>query len=204
MDIKEEKETERVASENIGEFDEVRIKKIENAFQSSENIKESCHLLVDSVEHSLEYLKEKRNDVSSKLCEALAKKESLRKKDYNIIMDDIYSLLDEKERNAKSHFIAFIEDQKEFTQSLKNIIVNISDYSAEDSSDKNALLKEQLAQIAEIQEERKETVIKILTDFQDIHKEVMTYLESLLEKGENINIRDIKNAKHIISKKQYL
>ena len=156
--------------------------------------------MVDSVEHSLEYLKERRNDVSSKLCEALAKKESLRKKDYNIIMSDIYSLLDEKERNAKNHFIAFIEDQKEFTQSLKNIIVNISDYCAADSPDKNVLLKEELAQIAEIQEKRKETVIKILTDFQEMHKEVMVYLESLLEKGDNISIRDIKNAKYIISK----
>ena len=33
--------------------------------------------------------------------------------------------------------------------------------------EKNALLKEQLAQIAEIQEVRKKTVIKILTDFQE-------------------------------------
>ena len=198
MDIKE-----NVISEVIGNSEEERIKKIQNAFQSSENIKESCHFLVDSVEHSLEYLKERRNDVSSKLCEALAKKESLRKKDYNIIMSDIYSLLDERERNAKNHFITFIEDQKEFTQSLKDIIVNISDYSDAGSQDKNELLKKELAQIAEIQEKRKETVIKILTDFQEIHKEVMTYLESLLEKGENISIKDIKNAKYIISKEQY-
>jgi len=200
MDIREEIDMESVVSEDIGDSEDIRIKKIQNAFQSSENIKESCHFLVDSVEHSLEYLKERRNDVSSKLCEALAKKESLRKKDYNIIMSDIYSLLDEKERNAKNHFIAFIEDQKEFTQSLKNIIVNISDYCAPDSPDKNALLKEELAEIAEIQEKRKETVIKILTDFQEMHKEVMAYLESLLEKGDNISIRDIKNAKYIISK----
>ena len=202
MDIKEEIYSEKIASEDIGDSEEVRIKKIQNAFQCSENIKESCHFLVDSVEHSLEYLKEKRTDVSSKLCEALAKKESLRKKDYHTIMADIYSMLDEKESNAKNHFIAFIDDQKEFTQSLKDIILNISDYSAADSPDKNALLKEQLAQIAKIQEERKTTVIKILTDFQEIHKEVMTYLESLLEKGDNISIRDIKNAKYIISKEQ--
>ena len=200
MDIREEIDVESVVSEDISDSEDIRIKKIQNAFQSSENIKESCHFLIDSVEHSLEYLKERRNDVNSKLCEALAKKESLRKKDYNIIMSDIYSLLDEKERNAKNHFIAFIEDQKEFTQSLKNIIVNISDYCAADSPDKNALLKEELAQIAEIQEKRKETVIKILTDFQDMHKKVMAYLESLLEKGDNISIRDIKNAKYIISK----
>ena len=202
MDIKEEIYSEKIASEDIGDSEEVRIKKIQNAFQCSENIKESCHFLVDSVEHSLEYLKEKRTDVSSKLCEALAKKESLRKKDYHTIMADIYSMLDEKESNAKNHFIAFIDDQKEFTQSLKDIILNISDYSAADSPDKNALLKEQLAQIAKIQEERKTTVIKILTDFQEIHKEVMAYLESLLEKGDNISIRDIKNAKYIISKEQ--
>ncbi len=203
MDIRGEIDMQKIVSEDIGDSENVRIKKIQNAFQSSENIKESCHFLVDSVEHSLEYLKERRNDVSSKLCEALAKKESLRKKDYNIIMGDIYSLLDEKERNAKNNFIAFIEDQKDFTQSLKNIIVNISDYGATDSPDKNTLLKEELAQIAEIQEKRKETVIKILTDFQEIHKEVMAYLESLLEKGDNISIRDIKNAKYIISKERY-
>ncbi len=203
MDSREGIDMEKNVVADIGDSEEIRIKKIQNAFQSSENIKESCHFLVDSVEHSLEYLKERRNDVSSKLCEALAKRESLRKKDYNIIMDDIYSLLDQKERNAKNHFIAFIEDQKKFTQSLKNIIVNIADYSAVDSPDKNALLKEELAQIAEIQEKRKDTVIKILTDFQEIHKEVMAYLESLLEKGDNISIRDIKNAKYIISKESY-
>ncbi|MBZ4218583.1 MAG: hypothetical protein LAC69_00115 [Chlorobium sp.] len=203
MGVKEEVNMEKVAFGDIGDSDEVRIQKIQNAFQCSENIKESCHFLVNSVEHSLEYLKERRNDVSSKLCEALAKKESLRKKDYNIIISEIYNLLDEKERNAKNHFFAFIEDQKEFTQSLKNIILNISDYSSTDFQDKTALLKEELVQIAEIQEKRKETVIKILTNFQDIHKEVMTYLESLLEKGGNINIRDIKNAKYIISKEQY-
>ena len=76
----------------MGDSDELRIKKIQIAFQSSENIKESCHILVDSVENSLEYLRERRTVVSSRLCEALAKKESLRKKDYNNIMDDISAL----------------------------------------------------------------------------------------------------------------
>ena len=199
MHNEEEVYSREAVSENYADSGEVRIQKIQNAFQTSENIKESCHFLVDSVEESLEYLKERRIDVSSKLCDALAKKESLRKKDYNSIMDDIYRMLDEKENNAKSQFINFIEDQKEFTQSLKNIIVNITDYSTTDSTDKITVMKEELSQIAEIQEKRKESVIKTLTDFQEIHKKVMEYLESLLEKGDNINIRDIKKAKYIIS-----
>ena len=184
----------------MGDSDELRIKKIQNAFQSSENIKESCHILVDSVENSLEYLRERRTVVSSRLCEALAKKESLRKKDYNNIMDDIYRLLEEKENNAKINFQNYIEYQKQFTQSLKNIILNITDYNIAEVADKNKQLKEELSEIAELQEKRKETVIKILTDFQETHNKVMEYLESLLEKGDAINIRDIKNAKNIISK----
>ena len=184
---------------DLTDSDSLRIQKIQNAFQSSENIKESCHCLVDSVEDSLEYLKKKRNIISSKLCDVLAKKESIRKKDYNSIMDEIYSMLDEKENTAKNHFINYIEDQKEFTQSLKNIIINISAYSKADLVSANSLLKAELSEIAEIQEKRKETVIKILTDFQEMHKKVMEYLESLLEIGDNITIKDIKKAKSIIS-----
>jgi hypothetical protein len=199
MDIKEETHEEKVASVDIGDSEDTRIKKIRNAFQCSENIKESCHFLVENIEHSLEYLKERRIDVSAKLCEMLAKKESLRKKDYNAIMNEIYILLDEKENNAKNQFLAFIEDQKIFTQSLKNIILNISEYRKEDSVDKNELLKEELLQIAEMQENRKDIVMRILTDFQETHKKVMLYFESLLEKGNNISIRDIKNAKNIFS-----
>ncbi|MEI7706754.1 MAG: hypothetical protein WCI90_00680 [Chlorobium sp.] len=200
MDSKEEIYNMVDVSENNGESDEVRIQKIQNAFQCSENIKDSCHSLVDSVEDSLEYLKEKRLGVSSRLCEVLANRESLRKKDYNSIMDDIYRMLDEKENNAKNQFINYIEDQKEFTKSLKNIILHITDYSKEEIADKSALLKEELFKIEEMQEKRKEIVIKILTDFQETHKKVMDYLESLLEKGDNITIRDIKNAKYIICK----
>ena len=204
MDITEKALRKEADSEDIDNSDNDRILKIQNAFQCSENIKESCHFLVENIENSLDYLKERRTDVSTKLCEALAKKESLRKKDYNAIMNDIYILLDEKENNAKNQFFAFIEDQKIFTQSLKNIILNISEYKKTDSADNNELLKAELLQIAKIQEERKEVVIEILKDFQDIHKKVMAYFESLLEKGNNISIRDIKNAKYLLGKKLVL
>ena len=198
MDIMDDIEVKKKIAENLGDSDNVRIEKMQKAFQSSENIKESCHVLVDSVQDSLEYLKEIRAVVSSKLCDTLARKESIRKKDYNIVMDDIYRRLDEKENNAKTHFINYIEDQKEFTQSLKNIILNIANFSIEELADKNALLKKELIEISELQEKRKEAVIKILSDFRDTHKKVMEYLESLLEKGENISIKDIRNAKNII------
>ncbi len=42
MDIREEVVMEKVVSEDIGDSEDIRIKKIQNAFQSSENIKEPC------------------------------------------------------------------------------------------------------------------------------------------------------------------
>ncbi|NTU53486.1 MAG: hypothetical protein HGA97_07280 [Chlorobiaceae bacterium] len=199
MNRQEREYIEITSEENFG-TDEIRIQNLQKAFQCSENIKESCHNLIDSVEESLEQLKEKRIDISAKLCEVLARKESLRKKDYNVIIGEIYDLLDEKENYAKRNFITYIEDQKKFTQSLKNILLNISDYSRSEPDEKKEKLREELMYIAEMQEGRKDAVIKILTNFQNTHKKVMVYLESLLEKGENISIKDIKNAKYIIIK----
>lgn len=202
MDIKVVEYNEKNESVDTIDYEGIRIKNIQKAFQCSENIKESCHFLIDSVEESLENLKEKRIRVSARLGEALARKESLRKKDYNIIISDIYRLLDEKERNAKCSFMSYIEEQNDLTQSLKNILLNISDYNKEELKEKKELLKEELSEIADRQESRKEAVIKILTEFQEIHKNVMRYLESLVEKVENISIRDIKKAKNIIIKEQ--
>ncbi len=59
---------------------ESRIQNIQTAFQSSENITEFSHSLFDNVHQSLNELKKERDSLSSKLCENLAKKGSLRKK----------------------------------------------------------------------------------------------------------------------------
>ncbi len=178
--------------------DASRIAKVQKAFESSENIHESCYCLIKNVEESLESLKGCRNEISSRLCETLAKNESMRKKDFNIIMDDIYGILAEKEKNAWSDFIEYVEDQKEFTGSMKNIILNIQDYMQKEDSGKSDLLKRELMQVAALQEERKNSVTKKLTDFQNMHRRVMKYLESLLTLGHDIKIKDIRFAKTMI------
>ena len=76
---------------------ETRIQKIQTAFQSSENITESSHSLFDNVHNSLTGLRKERDMLNSRLCETLAKKGSLRKKDYNTMMSGILGVLDERE-----------------------------------------------------------------------------------------------------------
>ncbi len=181
--------------ENIISSYETRIQKIQTAFQASEIITETSHSLFDNVHNSLYELKKERDILNSRLCETLAKNGSLRKKDYNTMMSGILGALDEKEREAESRFLTFIEAQKENAQSLKNSLLDIKDITSQDNCEKITIIKEQLSQISKLQEMRKETVMKTFMDFQQMHNRIMECLENLLEKGDHILIHDIKKIK---------
>jgi len=186
--------------DNIITSYENRIQKIQTAFQSSENITESSHSLFDIVHNSLNDLKKERDILNSRLCETLAKNGSLRKKDYNTMMSGILCALDEKEREAQSQFLTFIEAQKRTAQELKNSLLGIKDNPSQNAGEKISIIKEHLSQISKQQEIRKETVMKTFMDFQQMHNRITECLENLLEKGDHILIQDIKKVKDQIIK----
>ena len=185
---------------NIISSYETRIQNIQTAFQSSESIMESSYSLLDVVHNSLTDLKRERDILNSRLCQTLAKNDSLRKKDYNTIMSELIGLLDEKEREAESQFLKFIEDQKHTALLLRNSLLGIKDIISEDNCEKISIIKEQLSQISDLQENRKKTVLKTFIDFQKTNTRMMECLETLIEKGDQILIRDIKNIKNMVMK----
>lgn len=186
--------------DNIISSYETRIQKIHAAFQSSENITESTHSLFDNVHNSLNDLKKERDILNLRLCETLAKNGSLRKKDYNTMMSGIFGAIEVKEKEAESQFLNYIEYQKKMAQSLKNSLLGLKDITSQDTNDKISLIKEQLTEISNLQEMRKDKVMKTFIDFQEMHNKTMESLESLLSKGESIHIQDIKNVKNQIIK----
>ena len=179
---------------------EARIQKIQTAFQSSEYITESYHSLFEHVHNTLTDLKKDREIINSKLCESLAKNGSLRKKDCNALMASVLTSLDEKEKNAESQFLKFVEAQKEIAQSLKTGLLSIKDIASQDSNQKITIFKDQLSQISKLQEMRKQMVIKTFTDFQNIHNKIMESLKNLLEKGDQVLAKDIKSVKNQLVK----
>ena len=181
--------------DNIISSYETRIQKIQTAFQSSENITESSHFLFDNVQSSLNDLRKERDLLNTKLCETLAKNGSLRKKDYNTMMSGILCALDEKEKEAEAQFLNFIEAQKETAQALKTSLLGIKDITSPDVTEKINLVKVQLSRISELQETRKETVMKSFSDFQKLHNRMIESLNILLSKGDQIHINDIKKIK---------
>ena len=174
---------------------ESRIQKIQTAFQSSENLTESSNSLFDSIHNSLGNLRKERDLLNSRLCETVARNVSLRKKDYNAIMSGILNMLDEKEKEAEGQFLFFIETQKETARSLKNCLLMIKDITAHDAKEKIAIVKEQISQISEQQEIRKEAIMKTFIEFQQMHNRIMECFENLLKKGEHILVHDIKAIK---------
>ena len=186
--------------DNIIASYENRIQKIHTAFQSSENISESSHSLFDNVHNSLNELKKERDTLNLKLCEALAKNGSLRRKDYNNMMSDLFGAIEIKEKDAQSQFLNFIEYQKETAQTLKNSLLSIKDITSQDTLEKITNIKEQLSQISNLQELRKDKVMTTFINFQQMHNKMMESLENLLEKGVHIQIQDIKKIKDQIIK----
>lgn len=185
---------------NIISSYESRIEKIQTAFQSSEIITEASHSLFDNVHNSLHSLKQERDVLNSRLCEILAKNGSLRKKDYNTMMSGILAVLDEKEKEAETQFISFIEAQKETAQALKISLLGIKDITSDDNCEKISIIKEQLSQISKLHEVRKATVIKAFLDFREMQNKIMLCLKNLLEKGNHIHVQDIKIVKRQIIK----
>lgn len=186
--------------DNIISSYETRIQKIQTAFQSSENITESSHFLFDNVQSSLNDLRKERDLLNTKLCETLAKNGSLRKKDYNTMMSGILCALDEKEKEAETQFLNFIEAQKETAQALKTSLLGIKDITSPDVTEKINMVKVQLSRISELQETRKEIVMKSFNDFQKLHNRMIDSLNILLSKGDQIHINDIKKIKEQLIK----
>jgi len=111
------------------------------------------------------------------------------------MMSGILCALDEKEKEAETQFLSFIEAQKETAQALKTSLLGIKDITSPDVTEKINLVKVQLSRISELQETRKSTVLKSFSDFQKLHNRMIESLNNLLSKGDQIHINDIKKIK---------
>ena len=181
--------------DSVIESYETRIQNIQTAFQSSENITESSYTLFNNVHNSIDELKKERENLNTRLCESLAKNGSFRKKDYYTLMSGILGSLDEKEKDAETQFLIFIEAQKDTARQLKDSILDINDITSDGLGEKIAQIRDQLSGILKLQEMRKKKVMDAFLEFQQMHNNIMECLGNLLKNEDHILINDIKKIK---------
>ena len=172
-----------------------RIQKIESVFTTSESVSESSHILMNDFQHSLQELKEERTKLNTMLRENMAKKGSLRKNDYDILMDDVFILLDEKEKEAEDQFSLYINDQKEMIDFLRQGILEIKNTGQNDHKEKIEVFKKELETILKTQQQRKEQAIAKFLEFQQIHKKITFNFQQLLDQDNSVLCKDIKKVK---------
>lgn len=173
---------------------ESRIKSIETVFNQSDAITESSFGLLKDFSNSLKAYKAERDTINSNLRENLSKNGSLRKKDYNRMMEDVLGKLDEKEMAVEKYFNQFIEDQKAMTQSLKNGILDVKNNLQSNNTQRINNFRAELASISQALEEKKEMVVSHFLDYQKIHQKTIDEFKMLLNKGERIFVREVKEV----------
>lgn len=174
---------------------EVRIQKIETVFSTSEAVNESSHALMNDFQHSLQDLRKERMQLNTMLRENLAKNGSLRKNDYDCLMDELFLLLDQKEKEAEDQFNRYIEDQKAMVSFLRQGILEIKNTEQNDNKKKIEEFKLELETILKAQQQRKEQAIAKFLEFQNINKKITNNFQQLLDQDVQIFCKDIKNVK---------
>lgn len=180
---------------------EDRIQKIETIFNTSQTVADSYHVLLNDFQHSLQELRKERTALSTMLRDNMAKNGSLRKNDYDILMNDIFFLLDRKEKEAKDEFHKYIEDQRTMANFLRQGIFGIKNTKLIDNKEKIDDFKLGLETILSSQQDRKNGVIVKFLEYQNMHQNITRDFQVLLDQDINIKCKDIKKVKKILLEK---
>ena len=78
--------------------------------------------IVEDTHKMLDGFKEKRQEMSDNLREVLAKSESLRKKDFNAMMQDILLTQNKREENVKKMLADFKEEEARVAERLRELL----------------------------------------------------------------------------------
>ncbi|MBI5193274.1 MAG: hypothetical protein HZA08_07525 [Nitrospirae bacterium] len=130
--------------------------------------------------------------VNSELRERLSRFESLRKKDFDRMMQGILSAQDERELEVRSMLRNYLQDQQEMIRTMKDKFTELKKALSTGEAGRIAEFQEMMKKILTRQDERRTEVISILKEFQREQGEMVKGLKDLLAKGRDVRINDLK------------
>ena len=161
--------------------------------QSIEAIFDSTGQLLEGFQESLLDTREEREKINAELRENLAKNESLRKKDFDNMMQDILSAQDQREKQVRSSLKNYLNEQREMANALGANLTGVKDALAKGEVQRVKEFQAAINEIFEKQEQRKQTVSSELEEFQKNQQEMAKRLKELLGKGKELRIKDLKS-----------
>jgi len=169
------------------------ISSYETRIQSIGSIFDTTHQLLEGFQDSFFDTKQEREKLNAELRENLAKNESLRRKDFNRMMEGVFSVQNERETEVKELLNKYINEQKEIAYSLRDNLVKVKDVLAQGEAERFKEFWGMIKKIFAGQEQRKEEVISKLKEFQQEQHQMAKRLRILLAKGKELRIKDLKS-----------
>ena len=135
-------------------------------------------------------------DMITQLRDNLAKSESLRKKDFDIMMQTMVDRMRELEQEEQNRFTQFQMEESEMIGRFRRLVSGESLVVTEDME----TLRED---VHTRQKERERCIVNGLKQFQIAHEEFRSGVKILLLKGEGVRIKDLKQMLRTIKAHQY-
>lgn len=181
--------------ENVINSYETQIENIEKVFTASEAVNDSSHHLFNDLNRSIAELSIERTDLNSKLRDNMAKNGSLRKNDYDCLMNDVFQVLNHMENEAKESFSYYLNDQKAMVKLIRENIIALKAKEKQSQKEMIGEFKNELENIMATQQRGKDMVISNFIKFQNMHNRLTLYLKQMLDKQNAVMCKDIKEIK---------
>ena len=179
-------------AEDIKDVVEDIISSYESRVYSIGAVFDTTHQILQGFQDSFLDTKQEREKLNAELRENLAKNESLRRKDFDHMMQGILSTQDEKEKEVRNLLNGYLNGQKEMAQALRENLKKFKDSLARGEVGRVKEFQRMIKGILARQDARREDVTSNLKGFQNEQQEMAKRLKELLSKGNNLRIKDFK------------
>ncbi|MDI6793709.1 MAG: hypothetical protein QME81_12740, partial [bacterium] len=171
--------------DNIISSYEARIRSISDIFDTT-------HQLLQGFHESFLDTRQEREKINTQLRESLAQNGSLRRKDFDLMMEGILSTQEEREKEVKNLLGSYLNEQKEMAQTLRDHLARVKDALAKGDAQRVRDFQDLIKDILAGKDERKNEVISRLKDFQKEQQEMTKRFQKLLAEGRQLRIKDLK------------
>ena len=149
--------------------------------------------VVESSYQVFEELKKEWNLAAFELRENLAKSSSLRKKDFDFLVQGVFDFQEKREKEIRDKLYQYLDNQKEFSQSLKKLLIQVEQHKENKDiegvqNEANIFLK-----LKEEFETKEKTFKESLEEFKKEQKFIAQTLHNFL-KNQNITSKGFKDT----------
>ena len=164
---------------------EARIQNIGNLFDAT-------HQILLNVQGSLFDARQEREKLNTELRESLAKNRSLRRRDFDRMMQGIILAQEDREQEVKDLLNSYLSEQKKRTENLRESLKEFKGCLEKGEAQRVKEFQKLIKGILAKQEERKDQVTSRLKELRKEQKVLASRFKELLAKGRELRIKDLK------------